>query len=100
MASTKTAGTPVLPETAVGKGFMVNAEGWTPTALAMVDCTAGVADDPETTTGGRSATATTGVTGIGLELEATPASSEEELEATEIAVVDVSLKVAATATEA
>lgn len=87
-ASTAAAGAPVPTETAVGKGVT---EGWTPTALAVVECATGGAGDPETTTGGGLATA---ATEIGL--EETPGSITE-LELTEIAVVDVSLEVTATA---
>lgn len=87
-ASTAAAGAPVPTETAVGKGVT---EGWTPTALAVVECATGRAGDPETTTGGGLATA---ATEIGL--EETPGNITE-LELTETAVVDVSLEVTATA---
>lgn len=90
----KVAEMPVLPETAVGK--VVTVEGWTPTALVVTeDCTIGMADVPETTTGGGLTTATTGVTGSGLEV--IPDIVEEAAELTETdALEDVSTKEADT----
>lgn len=81
----KAVATPVLPETAAGKGVPI--EGWTPTALVVTaDCAIGMADVPETTTGGGLTTATTGVTGTGLEV--IPDIVEEVVELTETDAVD------------